>query len=82
MTPPISVTVTMLRKCTRVNGVSRASKTSRRRSLSATSAARETRLSVTPVAIAASVRIEHGAMIMPSVLKEPLAMLAPMSFSP
>jgi hypothetical protein len=35
--------------------------------LSTTSAARWTRLSDMPCAIAAAVRIEHGAMIIPSV---------------
>ena len=62
-------------------GVSRTMSTSRLRSLSTTSAAREMRLSVTPVAVAASVFMEHGATIIPSVRKEPLAILAPISRS-
>ncbi len=77
--PPISVTATMLRRCARFNGVSRTISTSRRRSFSVTSAARVIRLSPRPCATAASVRIEHGAITMPSQRNEPLAIAAPMS---
>ena len=58
--PPISVTAVMLRRCARLNGVSRTIITRRRRSLSVTSAARVMRLSDRPWATAASVRIEQG----------------------
>ena len=61
------------------SGVSRSSRTSRRRSFNVTSAARVSRLAVTPVAISDIVRTEQGAMIMPSVRKEPLLIDAPMS---
>jgi hypothetical protein len=44
-----------------------------------TSAARATRLSARPWAIAASVFIEHGATTMPAERNEPLAIVAPMS---
>ena len=74
---PISVTLTMLRRWPRCSGVSRASSTRRRRSLSTTSAARVSRLSARLCATAASVRMEQGAMTMPAHWNEPLAMLAP-----
>ncbi|MNY57499.1 hypothetical protein D3C86_1937190 [compost metagenome] len=77
MVAPISVTATMLRRWPRCSGVSRASRISFRRSLRCTSAARVSRLSERPVAIAASDRIEQGATIMPAVLNEPLAIVAP-----
>ena len=53
--------------------------TSRRRSLSTTSAARVMRLSDKPCATAARVFIEQGATTMPVEAKEPLAMQAPTS---
>ena len=81
MMPPISVTAVMLRRWARFSGVSRVSSTSRRRSFSTTSAARLIRLSDSPMAMAASVRIEQGATTIPSVAKEPDAMLAPMSLT-
>ena len=71
----------MLRIWPRCSGVSRSISTSRRRSLRQTSAARDTRLVVVPVAISDIVLIEQGAMIMPSVLKDPLEQAAPMSCS-
>ena len=74
MIPPISVTAVMLRRCARLNGVSRTISTRRRRSLSTTSAARAIRLSDRPWATAASVFIEQGAITMPSDWNEPLAM--------
>ncbi len=74
---PYSVTVAMLRMWPRCKGVSRVISTSRRRSFSTTSAARVSRVSVTPLAMAPSVRIEQGATIMPSVRNEPLAIAAP-----
>ena len=61
------------------SGVSRNSSTSRRRSFKHTSAARVSRLLVTPVAISASVRAEQGATTIPMVRNEPLAMAAPTS---
>ena len=69
----------MLRMCVSVSGVSRASSTRRRRSLSITSAARATSVPPVPWAISASVFIEQGATTMPSVRYEPLATQAPMS---
>ena len=81
MMPPISVTAVMLRRWARFSGVSRVSRTRRRRSFSTTSAARLIRLSDSPMAMAASVRIEQGATTIPSVAKEPDAMLAPMSLT-
>ena len=61
------------------SGVSRIASTSRRRSLSTTSAARLISEPVTPVAISLMVRMEHGAMTMPSVGNEPDEIDAPMS---
>ncbi|MNC94512.1 hypothetical protein D3C83_113850 [compost metagenome] len=77
--PPISVTATMLRKCARLSGVSRTSSTRRRRSFSATSAARDTRSSACACAAADSVFIEQGAITIPSTRKDPLAIGAAMS---
>ena len=77
--PPISVTAVMLRRCARLNGVSRTIITRRRRSLSVTSAARVMRLSDRPWATAASVRIEQGTITMPAVWNAPLASVAPTS---
>ena len=51
MMAPISVACAMLRRWPRCNGVSRTISTSRRRSFNTTSAARVSRLAVTPVAI-------------------------------
>jgi hypothetical protein len=79
MIPPISLTAVMLRRWARLSGVSRGSSTRRRRSFSTTSAARETSSSACACATAASVFIEHGAITMPSVRNEPLAIAAPMS---
>src|SRR5471030_1368101 len=81
MMPPISVTAVILRRCARLNGVSRTISTSLRRSLSTTSAARAIKLSDRPCATDASVFIEHGATIIPSDWNEPLAMAAPISRS-
>ena len=69
----------MLRRCARLNGVSRTIRISRRRSFSVTSAARVRRLSERPWAIAASDFIEQGATTIASAANEPLAMAAPMS---
>src|SRR5471030_264566 len=79
MMPPISVTAVILRRCARLNGVSRTISTNLRRSLSTTSAARAIRLSDRPCATDASVFIEQGATIIPSDWNEPLAMAAPIS---
>ena len=68
-----------LRRWPLCSGVSRSINTSRRRSFKVTSAARVSRLEVTPVAISDIERIEQGAMTIPSVLKEPLEIAAPMS---
>ena len=69
----------MLRKCPTCSGVSRTASTSRRRSLSTTSAARDNSEDVTPEAISLMVRIEHGAMTMPIVGNEPEEIAAPIS---
>ena len=69
----------MLRRWARLNGVSRTISSSRRRSFSITSAARVSRLSPSPCATAASVRIEHGATTIAVASKLPLARQAPMS---
>ena len=74
--PPISVTRRILSKWARLSGVSRTINTSRRRSLSVTSAARVSRLSLAAWAIAESVRMEQGATSIPAVRNEPLAMPA------
>jgi hypothetical protein len=79
MMAPASVALTILRRWIRLRGDSRTISTSRRRSLSTTSAARVIRLSDRPCAMAASARMEHGATTMPLQGKEPLAMLAPTS---
>src|SRR5471032_3108913 len=69
----------MLRRWARLNGVSRTISTRRRRSLSMTSAARVSRLSPKPCAIAASDFIVQGATTIACAAKLPLAMQAPMS---
>jgi len=79
MMAPISDSASMLRRWPVWSGVSRTIRTSRRRSFSTTSAARVSRLAVAPVAISARLRIEQGAMIMPTVLNEPLLIGAAMS---
>ena len=79
MIAPISVSAARLRKCPRCNGVSRTISTSRRRSLRITSAARVSSEVVTPEAISATLRTEHGATIMPRVLNEPEESEAAMS---
>ena len=63
---PASASSSMLRRWIRLNGVSRGTITRRRRSLSATSAARSMRFEETPPAIRPTVPIEHGTMAMPS----------------
>ena len=77
----MSESVSMLRRCTEWSGVSRTASTSRRRSLRATSAARQTRLLAKPVAIAASVFVLHGAITIPIVRNEPLEIAAAWSSS-
>jgi hypothetical protein len=62
-----------------LSGVSRTTSTRRRRSFSATSAAREARSLACACATAASVFIEQGAITMPSARNEPLAIAAAMS---
>lgn len=57
----------------RLRGVSRATATSRRRSLSATEAARSSSVSESPAATAPRVCIEQGTITMPSNGQEPLA---------
>ena len=69
----------MVRRCPVCSGVSRSSRTSRRRSFNVTSAARVRRLAVTPVATSDIVRTEQGATIMPRVRNEPLLIDAPRS---
>ena len=51
------------------------------RSFSVTSAARRSRLSARPAAMAATVAMLQGATIMPAVLSVPLAMGAPIWFA-
>ncbi len=79
MIPPISVTAVMVLRCPRCSGVSRSISTSGRRSFSTTSAARVSRVEVTPLAISDSVRTVHGAITMPLVLNEPEEIAAPIS---
>ena len=79
MTAPRSDSAAMLRRCPACSGVSRTISTSRRRSFSTTSAARVSRPEVTPLAISAMERIEHGATTMPRVRNEPDEIAAPMS---
>ena len=76
---PISVAAVMLRRWARLNGVSRTINTRRRRSFNVTSAARVSRLSPNPCAMAASDFIEQGATTIAAASKLPLAMHAPMS---
>ena len=64
------------------SGVSRATRTSVRRSLSATSAARSIRLSASPQATAASVPIEQGQITIASGGLEPEAIGAYQSSRP
>ena len=78
--PPISVTAVMLRRCARLNGVSRTISTRRRRSFSVTSAARVSRLS--PKAVRDRRQRLHRARRDDHRRRwrsEPLAMQAPMS---
>lgn len=79
MYAPMSESFAMLFKWPLCRGVSRTISTSLRFSLSTTSALRLIRLLVTPVAISDIVRIEHGAIIMPSVLYDPLEQAAAIS---
>ncbi len=72
MIAPISVAASMFFKCPACSGVSRTMRTRRRRSFKVTSAAREIRVVVTPVAISARVFTEQGATIMPIAWNEPL----------
>ena len=69
----------MVFRCPVWSGVSRTIRTRRRRSLRVTSAARVSRLEVTPVAISDMLRIEQGATTMPRVRNEPLDGAAPRS---
>ena len=67
----------MVRRCPVCSGVSRTISTSLRRSFSTTSADLVSSVEVTPVAISDILRMEQGATNIPSVMKEPLAILAP-----
>ena len=80
MIAPIRVNLSIASRCPSCRGASRGTTTKRRRSFRTTSAALVRRLSPRPCAIAARVRIEQGTTIMPSVLKEPLAMGAARSW--
>ena len=62
-----------------LNGASRTTSTSLRRSFRMTSAARWIRFSPEPEAIAPRVRALHGHTTMPRVRKEPLEIFAPWS---
>ena len=79
MMAPISAAWTIKRRCPRCIGVSRGTSTRRRRSFSATVAARISRFSSLDSATPDSVRIEHGSTTMPRVRKDPLAGAAPTS---
>ena len=79
MMAPISVSAAMVRRWPRCSGDSRSISTSRRRSLRVTSAARVSKVVVTPVAISDMERTEQGAMAMPRPRNEPDAMAAPTS---
>jgi len=79
MMAPASVAWVIARSWPRCSGVSRTMRTNRRRSLSTTSAARDSSVLVTPVAISLMVLIEHGATTMPMVWNEPDEIDAPMS---
>ena len=79
---PHSVTVSMLRRWIACKGVSRTNSTSLRLSFSTTSAARVSKLVVTPLAISARVRTEQGKTTMPMVRNDPLAIAAPISRLP
>jgi hypothetical protein len=81
MMAPMRESFSMFSRCTSLSGVSRTARTSRRRSLSTTSAALCTRFSQWPWATAANVRTLQGTMTMPSVTNEPLDTAAPWSFS-
>ena len=72
MIPPISVTASMFFHLLSVQ---------RRRSFSITSAARLSKVVVTPVATTAKVWTEQGATSMPMARNEPLAMEALTSFT-
>lgn len=76
---PASVARTMLRRWLRCNGDSLVIKTRCRLSFSTTSAAREIKEPVIAAAISPNVFMEHGAMIIPLVIKLPLEMLAVIS---
>ena len=65
-----------LQELMRLNGSSRGTKTTLRFSLRQTSAARSSRFSANPEAIPATVFILAGIIIIPSVTKEPLEILA------
>lgn len=77
--PPARVTVSMLRMWMRLNGVSRGTTTSLRRSLRHTSTARVSRSVTVPVAMVAKVFIEHGTTAMPMVRNDPDEIAAPKS---
>ncbi len=77
MTTPMRASFSMFSRCISLRGASRTASTSRRRSFRTTSAARWTRWSPRPVAIAASDFTLHGATIIPIVWNEPLEMAAP-----
>ena len=79
MMAPISDSCVNVRRWPVCSGVSRTIRTTRRRSFSATSAARDINVDVTPQAISDAVRMEQGATIMPFVWKEPEEMAAPRS---
>src|SRR5215471_747247 len=79
ITAPISASAVIVRRWPRWSGVSRITRMSGRPSLRVTSAARVRRLSARPCAMEAAAFTLHGTTTMPSVLKEPEAMEAPMS---
>ena len=79
MTAPISASAVSTRRWPRWSGVSRTRRMSGRPSLRVTSAARAISVSAAQWATAAAVLMLHGAITMPSVLKDPEATAAPMS---
>ena len=73
MMPPASVIVVILRRCISEYGASRTTRTSLRRSLSITSAARSISDCDTPEAMRPTLPIDAGTTIMASQRAEPLA---------
>src|SRR5262245_57905658 len=82
MTAPASFSVARPRRWIEESGVSRGTRTSVRRSLRATDAARWMRFCIAPEASVPTVAIEHGQMTYASTRADPLAYGLRKSFSP